>query len=179
MTDITLISLVAGAVGADAGHQLKLTHAVGLSLVCVATSFLLDIPTLLVGAVACAAVAGTTFVVVKTAGSGLTMQMMARYGRLIGTRNTETPTATPTVASVGAPDVAPTATPVGTSVPADSAELVMAAQVAVSRMPKGTPSETLALNALIDAFRGKNTTERDAALRQALMIANQSIRSAA
>lgn len=157
MTHITLVCIVAGALGIYAGYQLNLTQALGLSGIVALVAIGAGAPTLLVGPVACAGVAGAMFAIAARRAGGVRMPLWR--GREVADPLGATP-------RVGVSDDA-------------SADLVVAAQLAVSRMPKGTASEVLALGAMIDAFGATSADERDAGLRQALMIANRSMRTAA
>lgn len=157
MTDITLVCIVAGAVGIYAGHQLNLTQALGFSGIVALVAVFAGAPAVLVGPVVCAGVAGAMFAIARARTEGVRMPLWR--GREVA----------------GPLDAGPRVDPADDA----SADLIVRAQLAVSRMPKGTPSEVLALGAMIDAFGASCADERDAGLRQALMIANRSMQAAA
>lgn len=172
MTEIVLLSTMIGAVGAYAGRQMTLAQSLFISAAAVVASpFLGGVP-VVVGAASCAAVAvGGALMDKRPMDGSARERALSSYRRLIA-ENADTPAEAPTPAPVPAGELAQ-ATPVED----DTCMLLLQTEIAVNRLEKGSAAETLALDALLDSFQASNDDERDAALNQALMIANQAARN--
>lgn len=175
MTEIVLLSSMFGAVGAYAGRQLTLAQSLYVSAAAFVGSPFIGGAPVMVGAASCAAVAvGGAFLANRAPSDAAKGRASSDYRRLIaGGANVPAEVATPALGSVSEPPA------MAAPVEDDTCMRLLRTEIAVNRLEKGSVAETLALDALLDSFQASDDDERDAALNQALMIANQAARNIA